>query len=340
VTAIPEGAIWVRLPRFVGDGLMMGQVLEPLRAEGRVLVAWGPEPVADLHRGSTWFDHAVGDASGKPGILEMARLLSRHRPLALLNFPRSERALLAATLAFVPLRLGWTDGGARWVASRHALFHAPGHQADRYDELLRLGFPGLPRLEPRPFRPRPEAMEEAARLLAGAGVERPPLVLSLGAAAPIKRLATEVLLEFIPLVQAAGHPLILMGGDSTFDRGQAEELKARHPELLDFCGRCSWPVSGGLLALSCGVLANDSGLAHLAAASGLPLLTVFGPTRLERTAPRGPHARSLRMEELDCLGCLEFVCARGDHACMRELRAERMWELLASEMAAASAAGP
>jgi heptosyltransferase-3 len=38
-------------------------------------------------------------------------------------------------------------------------------------------------------------------------------------------------------------------------------------------------------------IGNDSGVTHLAAAAGTPVLALFGPTKPEIWAPRGPHVR-------------------------------------------------
>ena len=41
-------------------------------------------------------------------------------------------------------------------------------------------------------------------------------------------------------------------------------------------------------------IGNDSGITHLAAAAGTPVLALFGPTDPEIWAPRGPHVRVAR----------------------------------------------
>ena len=41
-------------------------------------------------------------------------------------------------------------------------------------------------------------------------------------------------------------------------------------------------------------IGNDSGITHLAAAVGTPVLALFGPTDPAIWAPRGPHVRVLR----------------------------------------------
>lgn len=327
MTVLPSGAVWVRLPRFIGDAVMMGRELEPLRAAGIPLVAWGPEPVADLFAGSNWFDAALGDGPGKPGAIEMARTLQAHHPAALVNLPRSARGLIAGLLARVPLRLGWREGGGRWLATLHLPFSGPGHQAERYRELLARCFPGHASPDPRPFRPREEALDEARRLRKERAIEAPFVIVGLGAAAWIKRLGTAVWESLIPKVEGAGLRPVLLGGTFREDREQAAALLRTFPGIADLCGKSSLPVSAALVAEASLVVANDSALAHLAAACGTPSVTAFGPTDPARTAPLGPCARIVRREDLDCLACLSFTCRRGNHACMQALEAEEIWRV-------------
>jgi ADP-heptose:LPS heptosyltransferase len=51
-------------------------------------------------------------------------------------------------------------------------------------------------------------------------------------------------------------------------------------------------------------LSGDTGLAHIAAALGVPVVVVAGPTQVRSTCPRGSHIEVVRTEEeLDCMPC-------------------------------------
>ena len=75
--------------------------------------------------------------------------------------------------------------------------------------------------------------------------------------------------------------------------GPAEEQTAESPGAV--VAR-EWPLRplGAALSRAGLVLGNDSGVAHLAAASGAPTLTLFGPTDPALWAPLGSSVAAVR----------------------------------------------
>ncbi|MXX75510.1 MAG: glycosyltransferase family 9 protein [Holophagales bacterium] len=72
-------------------------------------------------------------------------------------------------------------------------------------------------------------------------------------------------------------------------------------------------------------LGCDSGPAHLAAALGVPCVSVFGPTDPARNGPYGPRSAAVRLDQkLDCQPCWRRTCSRGDFACLERLDADRV----------------
>lgn len=316
---IPEGALWVRMPRFIGDAMMIAQSLEPLRSRGIPLVAWGPGPVMDLFDGSTYFQGVCSDGAGKRGAFHQAGLLRQHRASGVLNFGRSQRGLLAAWMARVSLRLGWREGGG-WLFATHSLrFREPGHQMDRYRALLDLGFPGLSSKPCAPFQPRHEARSRAASLIESMGVEGSYAVIAFGAAADIKRVSARVWAALAPQLEARGLAVLFLGGPLDRDFRQADDLRGLLPRARILCGETGLAVSAALLEGADICFANDSAMAHIAAACHRPTVVAFGPTDPRRTRPQGPAVAVAWNASLDCLACGSFTCRRGDHACMEAL---------------------
>lgn len=90
------------------------------------------------------------------------------------------------------------------------------------------------------------------------------------------------------LAAECGARILLLGGRGDEDAAAAftaalpPEARAR---LLDRSGRADLALAAALVERCALYLGNDSGLAHLAAAVGTPVVVVFGPTRPERYGP-------------------------------------------------------
>ena len=315
---IPYGAVWVRMPRFIGDSIMIHQALEPLRAAGIPLVAWGPPAVAEMFRGSDAFAGvwADGPERGRPWALR--RLLRAAGAQAVIGLPRSSRALLAAWLARVPKRVGWRESGGLVLATRSLPFKSAGHQLDRYRRLIESCFPGLPPAPARPFRPRPEAMAAARVAIRELALGDSYVVLAVGALTGTKRLGTGVWAGLIQRLRAAGIAHVLLGGAGA-DQAQAAAIQEQVPGVPDLTGKLSLAGSAAVIAQAKALVGNDSAMSHIAAACATPAVVVFGPTRPPATAPVGPQVRVLRREDLPCLGCGLFLCPVPGHPCMEAI---------------------
>jgi heptosyltransferase II len=73
------------------------------------------------------------------------------------------------------------------------------------------------------------------------------------------------------------------------------------------------------------MVSTDSGPRHVAAAFGLPVVTLFGP--MLPIWSENPTQRAINlMLDLDCIGCHKRACPLGHHRCMRELSVERVFD--------------
>ncbi|HAJ41052.1 MAG TPA: lipopolysaccharide heptosyltransferase 1, partial [Alcanivorax sp.] len=83
-----------------------------------------------------------------------------------------------------------------------------------------------------------------------------------------------------------------------------------------------------------GFVAVDTGLAHLAAAAGLPGVALYGPTDPRLTGVWGPRARSLAAE-FPCAPCVQEKCTYQGNLgqgvnppCFSSLKPHRVWQAL------------
>jgi lipopolysaccharide heptosyltransferase II len=241
---------------------------------------------------------------------------------AALLLPNSIHAALIATRAGIPERWGYASGVRRRWLTRSVPRHAAGHQADYYRRLVAaLGFPNGPR-EPRVTVPD-AARSAADRLLAGAGWNgsAPLAALAAGAAyGGAKRWPPERFGELAAALAADGVQCAIVGSaadaETAADVALACQSHARGAlPMLDLTGRTDLPALAGVLTRCRALITNDSGAMHLAAAAGVPVTAVFGPTDEHATRPIG-DAHAVVMHPVWCRPCMLRECPI-DHRCMR-----------------------
>lgn len=84
-------------------------------------------------------------------------------------------------------------------------------------------------------------------------------------------------------------------------------------------------------------ISNDSGLMHVAASLGIPVIGIFGPTSPQKTAPLGREARVFSTP-VHCSPCLHRVCPT-DHICMKAVQVDQVYGAAEELMAAPVARG-
>ena len=256
----------------------------------------------------------VGDAVLSTGLLDhlirshpAARITVVCGPVAegvFARMPNRERTIVLAkrranlhwlTLWWEVVRLRWDlvvdiRGGALGFVvptRRRAFFRRrPGPKVDELGAILKL--------DPAPLPVAWTGAEDRARAAALLPAHRPVIALGPTAHWPPKTWPAE---RFAALYHAlASGPLpgaipAVFGGPGAAERGMATPLLAALPGAIDLCGMLSLPEVAACFERSAIFIGNDSGLMHLAAATTIPTLGLFGPTSVSVYAPAGPRAR-------------------------------------------------
>ncbi len=175
------------------------------------------------------------------------------------------------------------------LARRRAVIRPhPGHKTAQLAAVLGLQTPPLPVMW--------TDAEDRARAAALLPANR--LVIALG---PTANWAPKIwpAERFVALYRAlagsslAGAVPVILGGPGATERAIAAPVLAALPEAIDLVGRLSLPEAASVLASSALYVGNDSGLMHLAAASGCPTLGLFGPTSAREYGPAGRRAAAI-----------------------------------------------
>jgi heptosyltransferase II len=334
----------LRMPNWLGDVVMALPALEVVRrhfAQGRLALA-GPAGLLPIFAAIEGVDErVVMEPGATPGaILANARAIKGEADVAIL-LTSSLPSALPFWLAGVPERWGY---GRRLNApllsravsrrTRSERF-ASRHHADVYLRLVEAlgmtpdaeaGDRTTPRLTASPAQRR-----RGAALLGSAGIDtaRPVVAMAPGAAygaakqypparlaAALERLwhATPAAVALVGTVadRGAGHAV----ESAVAALGAAPAGRGRFGNLI---GRTDLADLMGVLAECAACVSNDSGAMHLAAALGVHVTAVFGPTDEQATSPLGPH--TLVKQDVFCRPCLLRECPI-DHRCMHRIDPE------------------
>jgi len=252
-----------------------------------------------------------------------AELASRNFDTALL-LPNSIHAALVAARANIAERWGYRSGWRGRLLTRAVRRPAKLHQAAYYQHLVEaLGFPNGP-VEPRVVVPD-AAREAGARILRIAGWDgaAPLVALAPGAAyGGAKRWPPAYFAELATLLAGDGVTCVLVG--SSADAPTAMAIKRLCSGALDIVGQTDLPALAGVMTQCRGLVTNDSGAMHLAAAAGTSVTAVFGPTNETATRPLG-DAHVVLTNPVWCRPCMLRECPI-DHRCLRGIHAPTVAE--------------
>jgi len=314
----------VRTPNWLGDTVMALPMLTALRTA---------EPAARITLVGRWAPLLAGQGAADvllpyPRSLaargRVARALAVERPDVALLLPSSLESAVMAWRCGAHRRIGYaTDGRGPLLTDALEVPSPRQHQVDEYAALVApLGVAGVGRV-PRWLLPkRPEAEAELDGLLAGARVDpAAPLVgLHLGAAFGSSKLwPAESFGRLARLLTMGGRQPVLLGSAAE-EPAAATVTRAAGIPVHSLVGRDRPALLPRLLARLRCVVSGDTGVAHLAAAVGVPTVTLFGPTDRRLTAPRGPEARVLD-RAVPCAPCFRPTCPI-DHICLTRIDPE------------------
>ncbi|GDY33370.1 hypothetical protein GTS_50030 [Gandjariella thermophila] len=242
----------------------------------------------------------------------------------------------------LPLAMALRMAGVPWIGAISENY--PGSLLD-----LRHGVTGDP----------PEA-ERALSLARAAGFDLPPgdggrlevrrplpdvsaltgapgyVVVHPGASVPARQPATDRCAAFVAALAAAGHRVLVTGAPAEC----ALTARVAGDAGVDLGGRTDLAELAAVLDGAAAVVAPNTGPAHLAAAVGTPVVSLFAPVvPAERWAPYGVPTVLLGDQHAPCRGSRARTCPVAGHPCLDSIEPEQVVAAVASVTASTAATG-
>jgi len=333
--------ILVVLPQPMGDAILATPALRWLRGrlpEARIFWA-GNATARGVLAGCPWLDGWVEAGATGPRVwaTKTIQALGCGAAILLVN---SFRSALTVWLAGIPKRMGYRrEGRGIFLTKGLEPFrlggrYAPISMIDYYGYLAREATKVLGRESAQEdFDSRLELFteesdwEEVGRLLKRWGVkeeERLAVLVPGGAYGPSKCWPVERFAAVAEQLSGEGFTVVVSCAPNEAERRIATRIVSTARGKVFSLGEEELSLGGlkELVRRSKLMVANDTGPCHIAAAFGVPLVTIFGPTDPRWTATG--HAKEIRLRaEVDCGPCQEKTCGR-DLRCLKQIEVEEV----------------
>lgn len=242
---------------------------------------------------------------------------------------RAFSTALVMVMAGIPRRLGLATDGRSLLLTDAVPLDIARHRTD--NALALLVAAGEPVTHRKlSYFPGPGADRRAEGLLLSRNWDpsRPLICIAPGGSWKTKCWPAERFSRTAEALLRGGYQIALVGGPAELELSREIATQAGEG-IINLTNATTFDVLYEIFRLAQGVIATDSGPMHLAAASGVPLVGLFGPTSPQRCGPVSDHAVTIA-GDVPCLGCYLKECDH--HSCMAYLGVRTVLSALESAM--------
>jgi heptosyltransferase-2 len=328
----------IRATNWVGDAIIALPALQAVRNRfpaAQISILALPY-VADIYRGQDVADELIpydrdGEHKGIGGKEKLADVLRSKKFDTALLLQNAFDAAWIAWRAGIPERIGYHRDARGFLLTKAIPVpragEIPAHERYYYLELVRRAgwIDALPEILEISLRVSEDHSRQAEAKLQRCGSQAAAIRIAMGAGAsygsakcwPPERFARAI----NQLLKERKADVLLFGTPAEAE--VSAEIRARLDQpAVDLTGKTEISELPALLSRCTVFLGNDSGAMHVAAAVGLPIVAVFGPTDPKGTAPVTPRC-TIVQEKPYCSPCFLRRCPT-DHRCMTVIAPDRV----------------
>ena len=116
------------------------------------------------------------------------------------------------------------------------------------------------------------------------------------------------------------------------DHANAQQIVEQAGDgVVNLCGKTELVDAVDLLSICRAAISNDSGLMHVAAAVGIPVVGIYGSSTPDYTPPLSDRA-SVVYHRLECSPCFKRRCHLGHSDCLPGITVDEVWMQLNNQL--------
>lgn len=151
--------------------------------------------------------------------------------------------------------------------------------------------------------------EKMFKMLTKAGINGQYVVFFPGARWQTKEWPLEHYVQLAKKFIEQDVAVVISGGNADKEKGLTISKEVCSPKIFDAVGKTSIIEVAGLVKKASACIGGDTGPMHIAAAVGVPTISLFGPVSPERTSAYGPFSKVVRTTA-ECAPCFQRKCPK------------------------------
>ncbi|MBT3509469.1 MAG: lipopolysaccharide heptosyltransferase I [Nitrospina sp.] len=267
-------------------------------------------------------------------ILKTIKTLRQHKFDLVLDLHGLIKSGIIARLSGAPARAGFHRNNCKekinaLFTNQKSPYTAGGiHVVDMYLEILQTALGSVEKTKLFPLQIPDEADKKIARYFDEDLTHRPIIGINPGAGFETKQWELARFAELADRISAElGYSVLLTWGPG--EKTKAQQISTHMKQKCWIAPPTSILESIGLYKRMTLLVSCDSGPLHLAAALGIPTVSIFGPTDPARNGAYGVnHATVYKV--LSCSFCWKKTCPLGTKECMNRVTSDEVFEAVKS----------
>lgn len=312
--------IVIRTPNHLGDSVLALPMINETREaySGSTVALLAPARLSEVYEKNHAVDRIIKFPDqykhGLAGIFKLQEFIKKEKFDIGYVLPPSFSSASVFKLAGVKERIGYITDGRRLLLTKPLPLPTPinsSHRSETYFNLLRRSVDTKSDfIKPKLFL-SDDDIERGQALLKDFGIDEGDnfAVIAFRAVGESRRWGIDKYTELTKrMIAEYDLKVVLVGLEEDRHEGDKIAASAGESKVSNQSGKTQIRELATVISQSSVFIGNDSGVAHLAAAVGAPVVVLSGADDPKETSPLASKKKLIYLSHLDCISCVKNKC--------------------------------